>query len=117
MQVARTGPAPERTRLRDRGRARSNRVLKRQTRTRLALVARQIKEPDVEIAKRIAEDEAMAKRGILRRVPGLGQVAAAAIPTVLPEPGTMGRKRIGSLAGVAPHTASHPRPRPAVSAE
>ena len=44
------------------------------------------------------------KREILRSIPGLGQVATAAILTFLPELGTMGRKQIGSLAGVAPHT-------------
>ncbi|MFN2335325.1 MAG: hypothetical protein ABR550_13000, partial [Wenzhouxiangellaceae bacterium] len=83
MQVARTGLVKERTRLRNRGQTQGNRVLKRQTKTRLALVERQIKELDAEIAKRIADDEAMArKREILRRVPGLGQVAAAAILTL-----------------------------------
>ena len=105
LQVARTGLVKERTRLRNRGQTQGNRVLERQTRTRLALVERQIKELDAEIAKRIAEDEAMArKREILRSIPGLGQVAAAAILTFLPELGTMGRKQLGSLAGLAPHT-------------
>ena len=76
------GLVKERTRLRNRGQTQGNRVLKRQTKTRLALVERQIKELDAEIAKRIAEDEAMArKREILRSIPGLGQVAAAAILT------------------------------------
>ncbi|MFO7758239.1 MAG: hypothetical protein R6V26_07130 [Roseovarius sp.] len=41
----------ERTRLRNRGQTQSNRVLKRQTKTRLALVERQIAELDAEIAK------------------------------------------------------------------
>ena len=105
LQVARTELVKERTRLRNRGQIQSNRVLKRQTRTRFALVERQIKELDAEIAKRIAEDASMArKREILRSIPGLGQVATAAILTFLPELGTMGRKQIGSLAGVAPHT-------------
>ncbi|MDZ7709824.1 MAG: IS110 family transposase [Roseovarius sp.] len=105
LQVARTGLVKERTRLRNRGQTQSNRVLKRQTKTRLALVERQIKELDAEIAKRIAEDASMArKREILRSIPGLGQVAAAAILTFLPELGTMGRKQVGSLAGLAPHT-------------
>lgn len=43
------------------------------------------------------------KREILRSIPGLGQVGAAAILTVLPELGAMGRKQVGSLAGLAPH--------------
>ena len=104
LQVARTGLVKERTRLRNRGRTQGNRLLERQTRTRLALVERQIEEPDAEIAKRIAGNEAMArKREILRSIPGLGQTAAAAILTFLPELGTMGRKQLGRLAGPAPH--------------
>jgi len=104
LQVARTGLVKERTRLRNRGQIQSNRVLKRQTRTRLALVERQIKELDAEIEQRIAEDASMErKREILRSIPGLGQVAAAAILTFLPELGTIGRKQVGSLAGLAPH--------------
>lgn len=104
LQVARTGLVKERTRLRNRGQTQGNRVIKRQTKTRLELVERQIKELDTETAKRIAENAAMArKREILRSIPGLGQVAAAAILTFLPELGTMGRKQVGSLAGLAPH--------------
>ena len=104
LQVARTGLVKERTRLRNRGQIQINRVLKRQTRTRLALVERQIKELDTEIATRIAKDDAMArKREILRSIPGLGQVAAAAILTFLPELGKVGRKQVSSLAGLAPH--------------
>lgn len=104
LQVARTGLVTERTRLRNRGQTQGNRLLKRQTRTRLALVERHIKELDAEIAQRIAEDASMKrKREILRSIPGLGQVAAAAILTFLPELGTMGREQLGSLAGLAPH--------------
>ena len=104
LQVARTGLVKERTRLRNRGQTHGHRVLKRHTKTRLQLVERQINELDTEIAKCIAENEAMArKREILRSIPGLGEVAAAAILTFLPELGTMGRKQVGSLAGLAPH--------------
>ena len=82
LQVARTGLVTERTRLRNRSKTQINRVLKRQTKTRLALVERQIRELDTEIAKCIAEDAPMArKREILRSIPGLGHVAAAAILT------------------------------------
>ena len=82
LQVARTGLVTERTRLRNRSKTQINRVLKRQTKTRLALVERQITELDTEIAKCIAEDAPMArKREILRSIPGVGHVAAAAILT------------------------------------
>ena len=105
LQVARTGLVKERIRLRNRGDAQTNRVLRRQTRTRLALVERQLSELDEEIAKHIEEDESTArKRDILRSIPGLGPVAVALILTFLPEIGTLGRKQAGSLAGLAPHT-------------
>lgn len=105
MQIARTALVKERTRLRNRGHVQSNAVLKRQTKTRLALVQRQIAELDAEIAKRIAEDEPTArKREILCSIPGVGPIAAALILTFLPEIGTLDRKQAGSLAGLVPHS-------------
>jgi transposase len=105
LQVARTSLVKERTRLRNRGHVQINAVLKRQTKTRLALVERQIAEMNAEIAKHIAEDQAMArKRDILCSVPGLGPIAAALILTFLPEIGTLDKKQSGSLAGLAPHS-------------
>lgn len=104
LQVARSGLAKERTRLRNREHVQTIPVLKRQTRTRLALVERQIAELDAEIAKHIAEDQPTArKREILCSVPGLSPIAAALILTFLPEIGTLDRKQAGNLAGLAPH--------------
>ena len=48
------------------------------------------------------EDRAR-KRDILSSIPGIGQIAAAAILTFLPEIGALGRKQAGSLAGLVPH--------------
>lgn len=105
LQVARTALIKERTRLRNRGHVQSIAVLKRQTRTRVALVERQIAELDAEIAKRIAEDQPTArKREILCSIPGLGSIAAALVLTFLPEIGTLDRKQAGSLAGLVPHS-------------
>jgi transposase len=105
LQVARTALIKERTRLRNRGHVQTNTVLKRQTRTRLTLVEKQIAELDTEIAKLIDTDERLARqRDILRSIPGLGQVATAAILTFLPEIGTLDRRQLGSLAGLVPHT-------------
>jgi len=105
LQIARTALTKERTRLRNRAHVQINAVLKRQTRTRLALVERQIAELNDEIAKRIAEDRATArKRDILCSIPGLGNIVAAAILTFLPEIGTLDRKQAGSLAGLVPHS-------------
>ena len=68
LQVARTGLVKERTRLRNRGQVQTNAVLKRQTRTRLALVERQIAELNAAIAKHIAEDQPTARK---REIPKL----------------------------------------------
>jgi len=105
LQISRTALVKERTRLRNRGQVQCNAILKRQTETRLALVERQIAELDAEIAKRIDEDKPTArKREILCSVPGLGPIAAALILTFLPEIGTLDRKKVGSLAGLVPHS-------------
>lgn len=104
LQVARTGLIKDKTRLRNRGQTQINTVLKRQTKTRLTLVVRQIAELDKEIASLIAEDKTIArKRDILRSIPGLGPVATALILTFLPEIGTLDRKQAGSLAGLVPY--------------
>lgn len=105
LQAARTGLVKERTRLRNRGHVQTNAVLKRQTKTRLALVERQIAELNAEIARHIAEDKPVArKREILCSIPGLGPIAAALILTFLPEIGTLERKQAGSLAGLVPYS-------------
>lgn len=105
LQVARTALIKERTRLCNRGPVQSNAVLKRQNKTRLALVERQIAELDAEIAKHIAEDQPTARKNkILCSIPGLGRIAAAMIITFLPEIGTLQRKQAASLAGLAPHS-------------
>ena len=104
-QVARTALIKERTRLRNRSTVQSNTVLKRQSKTRLRLVERQIAELNETIAKLIDEAQPIArKRDILCSIPGLGPIAAALILTFLPEIGTLDRRQAGSLAGLVPHS-------------
>lgn len=104
LQTARAALIKERGRLRNRRLILTSALLKRQTNARLALVERQLGDLDAEIARRIAEDATSArKRDILSSIPGIGQIAAAAILTFLPEIGTLGRKQAGSLAGLVPH--------------
>lgn len=104
LQTARAALIKERGRLRNRRLILTSTLLKRQTNARLTLVERQLGELDAEIARRIAEDTTSArKRDILSSIPGIGQIAAAAILTFLPEIGTLGRKQAGSLAGLVPH--------------
>ena len=44
------------------------------------------------------------KDDILRSIPGIGEIAAAAILIECPEIGTLGKKQAASLAGLAPMT-------------
>ena len=105
LHVARAGLIKDRTRLRNRAQTHDIAVLKRQTRARLAQVERQIAELDAEIAALIEAQETTARsRDILCSMPGIGAVTAAAMLILLPEIGTLERKQVASLAGLAPIT-------------
>ena len=105
LHVARAGLIKDQTRLRNRAKTQDLSVLKCQTKARLTLVERQIAELDTEIATLIAARENTARRcDILRSMPGVGAVSAAAMLTLMPELGTLDRKQVASLAGLAPIT-------------
>lgn len=105
LHVARAGLIKDQTRLRNRAQTQDISVLKRQTKARLTLVERQIAELDNEIAKLIAAQETTARASeILRSMPGVGAVSAAALLTLMPELGALDRKQVASLAGLAPIT-------------
>lgn len=105
LHVARTGLIKDRTRLRNRAQTQDVAILKRQTKARLAQVERQVVELDAEIAALIAAGQTTARnRDILCSMPGIGTVAAAAMLTLMPEIGTLERKQVASLAGLAPIT-------------
>lgn len=105
LHVARTGLIKDRTRLRNRAQTQDVAILKRQTKARLAQVERQVVELDAEIAALIAAGQTTARnRDILCSMPGIGTVTAAAMLTLMPEIGTLERKQVASLAGLAPIT-------------
>lgn len=105
LHVARAALIKERTRLRNRAQIQEVAVLKRQTKARLGQVERQIVELDAEIAALIEAEPGTARsRDILCSIPGVGTVTAASMLTLLPEIGTLERKRVASLAGLAPIT-------------
>ena len=65
---------------------------------------KQIAELDQEIDIQIKADKTIARHhDIVQSIPGLGNVASAAILTYLPEIGTLDRRQVGSLAGVVPY--------------
>ena len=105
LNVARTGLIKDRTRLRNRAQTQDITVLKRQTKARLAQVERHVVELDAEIAALIAAGQTPARNcDILCSMPGIGTVTAAAMLTLMPEIGTLERKQVASLAGLAPIT-------------
>lgn len=105
LHVARSGLIKDRTRLRNRAQTHDIAIRKRQTKARLVQVDRQIAELDSEIAALIETRKTTARsRDILCSMPGIGAVTAAAMLTLLPEIGTLGRKQVASLTGLAPIT-------------
>ncbi|MDP4031812.1 MAG: IS110 family transposase [Pseudorhodobacter sp.] len=105
LHVACAGLIKDRTRLRNRAQTQDVAILKRQTKARLAQVERQIAELDAEIAALIEAHQTTARnRDILCSMPGVGAVTAAAMLTLMPEIGTLARKQVASLTGLAPVT-------------
>lgn len=78
--------------------------LRREIKSHLAVLARRKALIEKEIAAAIAaEEELAALERRLCSVPGIGPVIAATLIAKLPELGTLDRRRIASLAGLAPH--------------
>jgi transposase len=72
-------------------------------REHIAWLDRQLARADAELAAAIqASPVWRAKDDPLRHVPGIGPVVSRALLSELPEPGTLSRKRIAALVGVAP---------------
>ena len=70
----------------------------------ISLLSDQIAELDRKIARLIADDATLAQQAkLLTEVPGIGPTVLATLLGELPELGTLCRRRIASLAGLAPH--------------
>ncbi|MFE8583345.1 IS110 family transposase [Sphingomonas sp. NCPPB 2930] len=68
------------------------------------MLGQQIAELDRQIAGFIAQDHALSKQArLLTAVPGIGPTVLATLLGELPELGTLCRRKIASLAGLAPH--------------
>ncbi|MGP9789374.1 IS110 family RNA-guided transposase [Roseinatronobacter sp. NSM] len=105
LQVARTALIKERTRLLNRLKTQTIALTKRQTKARIAQVKRQITELESALLSLLKECPKRARAlNILCSIPGLGRITAVAILIECPEIGTMDRKQIASLAGLAPMT-------------
>lgn len=67
-------------------------------------LSKEIEQIDTQIAKLSEKDpEFKAKETILKSVPGIGEIIAKELLALLPELGKIDRRKIASLAGVAPH--------------
>ena len=103
LQIERTALIKDRTRLKNRFKTQTLAITRRHTKARLAQVERQLKAIDGEIEKRLVQERPRAF-AILKSIPGIGATTAAAILIECPEIGSLGRKQIASLAGLAPMT-------------
>jgi transposase len=66
-------------------------------------LAEQIAALDQEVQETVADDPAtQAKASVLRSIPSIGPVVAATLVGLLPELGTLDRRQIAALVGVAP---------------
>ncbi len=105
LQIARMALIKERTRLLNRSKTQSLALLKRQAKARLAQIKRQLCELEDALLDLARQCPKRARAfDILCSIPGLGRVSAVAILVECPEIGTLTRKQIASLAGLAPMT-------------
>ncbi len=105
LQIARTALIKDSNRLRSRLKTQTLAFTRRQTKARLAQIERQLTAIQDEMAKLINACPGRARAyAILRSIPGIGEVAAAAVLIECPEIGTLGKKQAASLAGLAPMT-------------
>ena len=105
LQIARMALIKERTRLLNRSKTQSLALLKRQSKARLEQIKRQLTELEAALLDLTRQCPKRARAfDILCSIPGLGRVTAVAILVECPEIGTLTRKQIASLAGLAPMT-------------
>jgi transposase len=82
----------------------TDKLLRQQSRTLLALLAKQIAQCEKAIAAQITADETMkARTERLQQVPGIGPVVAAVLQAQMPELGTLRPGEPSALAGLAPY--------------
>ena len=105
LQIARMALIKERTRLLNRSKTQSLALLKRQSKARLEQIKRQLTALEAALLDLTRQCPKRARAfDSLCSIPGLGRVTAVAILVECPEIGTLTRKQIASLAGLAPMT-------------
>ena len=105
LHMARLALIKDRIRTLNRMKALTLALLKRQAKVRLSRLSRQIEDVDAAILallQSIPETDRATK--IICSIPGLSKVSAAVLLTQMPELGTLNKKQVASLAGLAPIT-------------
>jgi transposase len=103
LHVAREALIKDRTAAKNRAKAITVALLKRQSEARLRQIEQQLAAIDAAILDLIQGDPALAQRfAILVSIPGIAAVTAALLVAEMPELGTMDHKQAASLAGLAP---------------
>ena len=103
--MARLALIKDRIRTLNRMKALTLALLKRQAKVRLSRLGRQIEDVDAAILTLLQSIPETARANkIICSIPGLSKVSSAAILTEMPEIGTLSRKQVASLAGLAPMT-------------
>jgi transposase len=103
LHIAREALVKDRTAAKNRGKAISLTVLKRQNADRLKHIERQVAAIDAEIESRIRADAELAHRlDILISIPGVARLTAFVLLIEMPELGTMEAGQAASLSGLAP---------------
>ncbi|MDQ3773952.1 MAG: IS110 family transposase [Pseudomonadota bacterium] len=83
--------------------ARASKAQQKSLKRHIAWLDKRIAEFDTELTKRLRTSPAWrAKDDLLRSIPGVGPTTSATLLAQLPELGTLDRKAIAALAGVAP---------------
>jgi len=103
LHITRLALVKDRTRILNRQKSLTIALLKRQAKARLKLMIAQIAQVDAGIQELLQNAPETARAAeIICSVPGLSKVSSAAILTEMPEIGTLSKKQVASLAGLAP---------------
>lgn len=105
LRAFRSGLIKDRTGIINRLKTQTLSITRRQSKARLAQVDKQIADINAEVERLISSSDTLAhSMQILRSIPGIGAVSAATILIEMPEIGTLDRKKVASLTGLAPMT-------------
>ncbi|MGH8627542.1 MAG: transposase [Gammaproteobacteria bacterium] len=82
---------------------RASKVQQKSLNSHIAWLDKRIEEIDTDLRQRLRASPAWcAKDDLLRRIPGVGAITSTTLLAKLPELGTLDRKEIAALAGLAP---------------